>query len=291
MSKNHFSLATSITVQGSLLEARRAATLTPLPLRSSKRGTISTFSSASRRRLIRLMARMDVSGIRATFLTLTFSKLPTPEEAKTVLKRFTMRMRRAHPKASALWRMEFQERGAIHFHMLWFGLAFIPQRDLQRTWEACTGEGRSIIDIRLLRNKRQAMSYVAKYLGKVSQAQSATSLDKGAYRHEAANQYVGRFWGVVNREALPFAEKFVALIKDEDLSSYLWWTIQALSHRRGSVSWRAAYLYGDELHAMLRFALDHAEFSISDLEAVKAEMIALDGCQPTTGELFSYAIR
>jgi len=84
--------------------------------RGAKRGKITSFSNASRRRLLHLFARLDTRKAKAVFLTLTFAAIPTTKRAKTVFKRFTERLRRHFPKMAFIWRLERQERGAIHFH-------------------------------------------------------------------------------------------------------------------------------------------------------------------------------
>jgi len=111
-------MTTRYTAQGSLFDAKQQ-TAVPLPQKGGgTRGRITAFSPASRRRLIRLFARLEMAKIRTSFLTLTFHQSPSTIEAKAALKRFLMRLRRKYADVAGVWRMELQERGAIHFHLL-----------------------------------------------------------------------------------------------------------------------------------------------------------------------------
>lgn len=212
--------------QGSLLHLKVRGHKSPPVPHNHKRGIIRVFSRASRRRLMRFMARLKTRKIRATFITLTFSGWPTNEEAKNALKRFTMRLRRAFPQCSGVWRMEFQERGAIHFHLLLFKLPFWKQEVLQRVWEACTREVRSIVDIRLVHGARSIMSYIAKYIAKPDERTEITSLEDGSYQHGSAGGLSGRFWGWINKELLPLGQKYEGVLTDDytikSVSAWAW---------------------------------------------------------------------
>jgi len=212
--------------QGSLLHLKvRGAETRPVS-RNHKRGIIRVFSRAARRRLLRFMARLKTRKIRASFITLTFSKVVSNERAKTVFKRFVMRLRRRFSLASAIWRMEFQERGAIHFHLLAFNVPFWKQSELQQTWEACTEENQSIVDIRLVHGAKSIMSYIAKYIAKSDE----TSLEDVSYQHvdEDTGEIpkMGRFWGWINKNALPLGQKYEGVLTDDytikSVSQWAW---------------------------------------------------------------------
>lgn len=238
----------SVEAQGSVLIARDNRRLTPLKVRAAaKRGTIRVFSGASRRRLIELMARLRVTGVRTTFLTLTFNGVPTPQEAKQAFKRFTMRLRRRYPAASALWRMEYQDRGAIHFHLLIFNMPYWSHRQIQYAWECCTGELMSIVHVKLLHGgKKQAMAYVAKYIAKASKAVGSAYLDNAAYSHAPSGDPLdpGRFWGWINRPGLPYDVRRLVIVGDEHMIAALWREMAELSHGLAAQQPRAARFYG-----------------------------------------------
>lgn len=222
------------------------------------RGKVEAFSAASRRRLIEMMARLVTKGVRTVFLTLTFEGSPSPKEAKKSLKRFTAWMRRAHPQASAVWRMEPQQRGAPHFHLICFRLPWIDQKELQERWERCTKQARSIAHITLIRSKRGVMAYVSKYIAKRDRSQDSTSLDSPTYQHEGADESVGRHWGYVNHDGLPFAPLVSFLVEDEQLMRYAWWAISKFSRGRGAQNPSRALLYTDEASEFLAFLTRHA---------------------------------
>jgi len=212
--------------QGSLLHLKVRGHKSAPPPHNHKRGIIRVFSRASRRRLMRFMARLKTRKIRASFITLTFSKVVTNERAKLVFKRFIMRLRRRFGAASAVWRMEFQERGAIHFHLLAFNVPFWKQSELQQTWEACTEEAMSIVDIRLVHGAKSIMSYVSKYIAKADERSEITSLEDGSYQHGSAGGLSGRFWGWINKDALPLGQKYEGIMTDDytikSLSAWAW---------------------------------------------------------------------
>lgn len=175
---------------------------------------------------MRFLSRLKVRKIRATFITLTFTEVVSNEQAKKVFKRFAMRLRRKFSNASAVWRMEFQERGAIHFHLLAFNLPFWKQKELQQAWEACTGEARSIAHIKLIHGARSVMAYVSKYIAKVDDRAAPTSLDNVSYQHVEGKTVIGRFWGWINKELLPLGQLVVGILTDRatirSLSSLAW---------------------------------------------------------------------
>lgn len=246
-----------ISHQGDVYEVRRVQHTGSLPWKGGVRGKIAAFSVGARRRLIDLMARLTVDGVRVTFITLTFQGIPTPDEAKAALKRFTMRLRRRFPAASALWRMERQGRGSIHFHMLWFRLPYIDQATLQTWWTACTKEALSILDVRLVRGKRQAMSYVSKYVAKRSSPGEAPSLEDGTYWHDDQDDQSGKWWGMVNREALPMADEVAVLVEDGDLVAYARWMVQRMSRGRAARSETRTKLYSHEAGEVFAWTIDH----------------------------------
>lgn len=215
-----------IEAQGSLLSLKVMGFKSKNNPHGHKRGIIRVFSPASRRRLMRFMARLKIRKIRATFITLTFNRMVSHEEARKVFKRFIMRMRRKFEITSAVWRLEYQpKRGAIHFHILAFNLPFWEQRELQKIWQACTCEVLSIVDIRLVHGARSVMAYVSKYIAKIDSGSSA-SLDDGSYQHEPRSDLSGRFWGYINKTLLPLGQKLSGVLLDrltiKSLSSFMW---------------------------------------------------------------------
>lgn len=177
------------------------------------RGEVKGFSRASRKRLMEKLHRLDAlrasRAERPKFVTLTYARAwPDARAAKVHLANFLKRLRRRWPKASAVWRLEFQWRGAPHFHLLVFGLPFVNQAELRRWWEEVIGfepyvtdDGRAVEHVRLevqaMKGWRQLLYYVAKYVAKVD--------DGSSYLVSDAYLTAGRVWGIWNRKFLPFA--------------------------------------------------------------------------------------
>lgn len=202
-----------------------------------ERERITIFSRASRLRLLKMAASLQFE--QAKFVTLTFSGIPTPQKAKDALRRFAERLRRRWPSASYVWRMEPQRRGAPHFHLLLFGVRWWPQRSLQATWEACTGEERSIAHIQLIRSDRQLRNYVSKYLAKVDVPppfDSGAYLDNDTYLHADTGDtwiWPGRWWGVHNRSFLPY---FPQLLIRVPYGAHIWQFKRAMRRKYAGVN-------------------------------------------------------
>lgn len=80
------------------------------------RKPIIEFSPGSRRRMLK-----KTTGLygEVYFLTLTFGRqFPDAFEGKQFLQRFLKRFFRKYPKMLVVWRLEFQKRGAVHFHLI-----------------------------------------------------------------------------------------------------------------------------------------------------------------------------
>lgn len=190
-----------------------------------KRKNVSTFSAASRKRLLEKLARLDPakSEFPPSFIALTYPKqFPDPMTAKRHLQTFWKRLRRVCPEGSAVWRLEFQERGAPHFHLIYFG-PFIGKYLLQKWWGEVIGFDRPFTRIEALRNWRQTLAYAAKYLAKVPERPTECAVaggtaegGAGAARDSGFNyvtyltgddEGLGRVWGVFDRKNLPWGER------------------------------------------------------------------------------------
>lgn len=213
---------------------------------------------------------MDVKrSTRAKFLTLTFTEIVTAMEAKKALRRFTMRMSREYPEWSCVWRFERQRRGAPHFHLLMFNVPFIPQKDLQKTWEECTKEPMSIVHIKSVHNRKHAMQYISKYIGKVSEDNFDTppegaSLENQSYLH--ADEKQGRVWGYVNKALLPFAAVEAVMIEDDELAHYIRWYAAAVTRGKAGRTEYRTLLYTDDAYEMYKWAAAHARESGAAVE-------------------------
>ena len=225
----------------------RASVKNPAPAQKvvrALRGQVSTFSAASRRRLMALLNRLEWSGLSAAFCSLTYGQLfPDIETFKRHIDIFGKRMMRWAARhgcrVSIVWKMEFQERGAPHLHLIVFGLPSsmteFELRQLMRwTWALSIGGDYwdksdsdywrvPFVQADWVTSKRAAMGYVSKYLAKVDVGQSVGDTRNVLSEHVAtdgasavdgfnnvsyltAPSGTGRIWGVIGRVNLPFAE-------------------------------------------------------------------------------------
>lgn len=307
-----------IEAQGSLLRVRQLDRPKKENWGGGVRGRIHKFSIKSRQRLLRLFARMRMKGVRATFITLTFARYPTNKESKRALKAFIQYLRDNFPKASAVWRMEFQGRGSIHFHLLAFELPFWKWQDLLATWKKCSNQSRARIDIRLVRSRRGVMHYVSKYIAKPDRKHSSTFFIHAPYQQKGRHWRKGRFWGYVNKKALPFGELVEGLLTDEKAirrMSNAAWEIIGNDTRFGSFSFHLFYdnaiavatrnieAFGRYLHEWeytirdhrkrpSKYESAHEHFSERELEIDKRPTIGRpvkgersEACEPLTGAL------
>lgn len=254
-----------IEKQGHVLTIKDLSLSVLSPPKPAKRGKVTRFTNASRRRMIDLAARLDVRGTNAKFLTLTFSGYPTPAQAKIVFTKFLKRLHRRHSHASALWRAEMQQRGSPHFHLIVFHMPYVRQAILQKMWEGCTGEttpakyyrritvlgskqhilrGRvrrwvkcSRLDIRKLGNHRAVMSYVSKYCAK------RPLLDNGSYLTDFEMEWTGRHWGVFNRACFPLAPREVAIVRGDEIPQWFRKLVYAASDGKYGYSPLGVKLY------------------------------------------------
>lgn len=137
------------------------------------------------------------------YITLTAQKMIGPKQFKAHMRALFERIRRAHPGASAIWKIEPQERGACHAHLLVFGMPYVKQADLHEAWTEIIG-GQGTFHIKALNGgKKQILYYVSKYVAKVV----PPSLVEGTKPHAEGDGWEnpGRWWGVHNADALPYA--------------------------------------------------------------------------------------
>lgn len=184
------------------------------------RKEIRDFSAASRRRLQRKLATIneDEAGGLPDFLTLTYPGEYSGDwqRWKRDLEAFRHALERKWPQVWGVWRLEFQKRGAPHFHaLLWDGPQMVGMevRDgatgkniviadgqnehnkkvfewMSQTWYRIVGSGDAkhlLAGTRIepIQTWNGVRYYTSKYLAK---------LPEGGFCPVA---YTGRFWGVI----------------------------------------------------------------------------------------------
>jgi len=257
-----------IEAQGSLLVMRVVGAKKRPPVSQSKRGVIRAFSYKSRLRLLRFMARLKMVGVRATFITLTYRGYPSNAEAKANLHAFVQVLRTKHVQTSAVWRMEYQRRGSIHFHLLVFNLPYWPWQEILSTWKRVSGQSTARVDVRLVRSRRGVMSYVAKYIAKVERRIKKTFLVFVPYLHKQRKWKKGRFWGYHNKKALPLGEKVTGVLLEgtgiKQLAKAAW-EIIGYNTRFGSLSFHlfADHAFSIAMRNIEKFGLFSDEFTWS----------------------------
>jgi hypothetical protein len=166
---------------------------------------ITGFSDCARRRMRKRVHAMkrDEGGL---FITVTYHETtPTPQEAKNHLDRFWKQLKRRFPGISAIWKMEPQERGVPHFHLLLYGQQFIPVQLLSSIWHDVTDETshqhrKSGVDVegRSVNEDGKLQAYMGKYMAKTYDGwPGAEPGDPWAE--------TGRWWGCLGRKNLPWA--------------------------------------------------------------------------------------
>lgn len=162
-----------------------------------KRDVISSFSPESRYRLFRLLHSIRFD--RVSFVTLTYGATfpPSGRIAKVDLKAYRRSFERRYGKVPAVWRMEFQRREAVHFHLMYFDPPFIPIADWNDLWDSARHApsaerfGNSV-DLRWnseRQDSRRIGYYIAKYVGKTDDRSS-----------DEVYKDCGRIWGKWNIE-------------------------------------------------------------------------------------------
>ena len=144
------------------------------------------------------------------FVTLTYpgTWIDEPERWHRDLECLQRRLFRRWPGAALVWRLEFQERGAPHFHLLVWGWPADENIWLLRTWigrnwyeVVGSGDDRHLhagTQVDLVRSYRGVLSYASKYMGKADRARSG----------------VGRWWGVAGRDRMPWAVQVAVALTD-----------------------------------------------------------------------------
>jgi hypothetical protein len=174
-----------------------------------KRSEISEFSEKSRQRLRLSLAKVDQSKCgRAIFGTLTYpADFPLDQKTfKKHLKMFSQRFLRAFPSAGFHWKLEFQARGAAHFHPIFWNLSSDKMfLGTFRIWLACnwfevvdSGNQKHLLagtSADLINSQFGIMRYVSGYASKSDQTKPGCK--------------VGRYWGIVGRVNIPRAKEKV----------------------------------------------------------------------------------
>lgn len=154
-----------------------------------KKNDIKGFSQNSRRRFVKQLAHINLNFYASPlFLTLTYrNTLPKDSnELRTQLNLFLTKLRRMNTKFHYVWRLEFQKRGAPHFHLILFPFQNVRKQDvckyendIRLAWRSTLKSWDSSMQkysVRLdkLEGRRNVFSYISKYATKPDETESST---------------------------------------------------------------------------------------------------------------------
>lgn len=181
-------------------------------LKPGKRNQIEGFSAGSRKRLLEKAGRLEPKD--CSFLTLTYpEKYPPTRITKKHLNHFLIRLERAFPLLAVLWRLEFQKRGAPHYHLMLYNVPYIPKEKIQAMWGKIIGFKYPFTRIERCRSHKKMMNYVSKYIAKKEDAEGHEEAGSAGFNNETylnkEKNTPGRFWGIRREASLPYAEKTI----------------------------------------------------------------------------------
>ncbi len=113
--------------------------------------------STRARNLVKRVARMNFTP-KDKFLTCTFAENVTDVPyANNEFRKFIKRLNRRYGPISYITAIQFQKRGAIHYHSL-INLPYVEKKELQEIW------GNGIIHITKLDNVDNVGAYISRYM-------------------------------------------------------------------------------------------------------------------------------
>ena len=206
-----YSLSVKVYSQDAKFEYKREKEKVPVRQSKSlsKRGPISHYSKRSIKRLKFLLR--NTADMWKGLITLTYpSDFPKDGRlCKKHLDTFLKFLRRRGVRY--IWVLEFQERGAPHYHI--FVDRYISKEDIALRWYKIVGSGdeKHLVAgtrVEAIKNKGLVFHYISSYISKLSQKQVPDDF-----------QDVGRFWGA-SRGILVFREIYISTGPYTELSSY-----------------------------------------------------------------------
>ena len=150
------------------------------PTRKAK--DIKTFSENSRRRLIQLLARVNLKYYSEVyFVSTTFDKVypENSEELKYFLDRYLKSLKKNYPDLAYIWKLEIQKRGVPHFHFFFFIPNYtnkykigIVKKIIKSKWNMMLKDRNQwtkkySVNFQTVKEKKKVFSYVAKYTSKI----------------------------------------------------------------------------------------------------------------------------
>ena len=165
-----------------------------LPLR--KDNDISKFSVNSRRRLLTLLSKINLSKYSIpVFATFTFHNLypDNSQKLKNLIDKFLKSIKRIDENIAYVYRLEWQKRNAPHFHFMFFFPTYYDANKIESLtkkiklyWFSYLEDHdyytyKYSVDFVKVNDKRKVFSYISKYTCKIE--------------NESEFSYIGRRWG------------------------------------------------------------------------------------------------
>jgi len=174
-----------------------------------QRAEIRAYSPKSLRRLKRSIQAVPhtINNNKLKMITLTYHNDPdSPVEAKRDLDSFFKRLQRRSPESFFIWKLEYQKRGTIHYHILCYNMPFSPTlpQDVARDWNEITGQDEQHLKAGTRVEVIKKPQYISKYVGKPIEAKAEAP---------------GRYWGIRNKKAYDIAkdEKIIPVNREQYL--------------------------------------------------------------------------
>ena len=172
-------------------------------LANADRGSVKGFSAGSRARLLEYIGRLPPI-LRPMLVTLTLpGKWEWAEDPRVhgvLFDTFYKAFMRKYPKAFAVWRKEWQRRGAVHWHIALYGSTPGLREWVSKTWNRIVAPGdgdhlRAGTRVEVARGVEAATTYLAKELAKAHQLTMVAGL---VHRYGTC----GRMWGTFGKRSI-----------------------------------------------------------------------------------------
>lgn len=164
-----------------------------------------------------LLHPANVAKFRPKFVTLTFRNAVASWIAERAIQKFlnavrTWAKREGVNSLAYFWTGEVQmknERGALHYHIVFLGLPFIPKWQWRKWWRF------GFIDTRAVDDLGRVFKYLAKYLWKWGKmAEDADELPDWWY-YFSRDMFSKRRYGFSNWFRLPVAKRIPGWLRDQ----------------------------------------------------------------------------
>lgn len=166
----------SVVVYAGMTKVRMPA-YKPPPVKPPHRGIIRGMSSKSRKRMMEAIAQwLNFDKGRSYFITITYHEEwgVNYKAWKRDVDVFIKRMRRKFEDVGGLWKLEFQQRGAPHYHLLISGVNEVLSEMIKwvtDNWadiahENSVHKGKYATNVRRIYSRFHAQNYCSKYMTK-----------------------------------------------------------------------------------------------------------------------------